>query len=258
MEVDVPNSKRRKRKSYGKRKTNGVSMTPISTKTSNPSTSTTMENFCTRLMRQQWFIRAGSILTIAFIAFSVGYAAKFALAYLGMDTKNAGSYVTAGLIALAIDTIAKALITIATPTYKRDGERFANAIMGTKGLTAPKQVADKIAGSFEPVTRAIAVSLAILLTVHDTSSNDANTVVSSILQWSWANQNPETVAATGTAILVALRNPDNINGIIGNNKVLSKYIARLILLLMALGLLSGMVVYTIEVILPQVKQLTDL
>lgn len=249
MEVNVPNSKRRKRKNRSKPKKTKMPTSPHSNKTSNPPTTTTKESLSTRLMRHQLFMRTVSIVVIASIAFSVGYAAKIAFAHIGVDTKNAGSFVTAGLIALALDTTAKALITIATPTYKRDGEYFANAIAGTEGLTAPVTIEDKIAESFEPLTRAIAVSLAVLLTVHAPSSNDANTVVSSILQWSWASQNPETVAATGTAILVALRNPDNIRGIIGNNKTLSKCIARLILLLMAIGFLSGFAIYIVEVIL---------
>lgn len=193
----------------------------------------------------------GKILVFAFVAFGIGSVVKLAFSFAGLDTSKIGPIVMVGLLALSIDTASKALVTIATPAIKEKAERAANRIVGSKGLRVTREWAiEKVEKAFEPLTKAFGASLAIFTVAYGLTMPGGENFALPILNWDWAASEPEITAATGTIILMVLRDPENINALVGENRVVSQIVLYGIGIALIILLFIGISSYLAKVVFP--------
>lgn len=200
-------------------------------------------------------VRSVHILLLAFVAFGIGNFVKLAFSFADLDTSKAGPIVMVGLLALSIDTASKALITIAAPSIKEANERLANTV-GVKGVMFPlEQVRGEALKSSELLARALGASLAIFTIAYGLTMPEGENFVLRILRWDWAASEPEITAATGTAILLSLRDPGNIKALVGQSKAISKIAFRTMAISLMILFFVGIVFYTVKVVVPLIWRL---
>lgn len=203
------------------------------------------------VLTNERLMRCGNILMLAFVAFGIGNVVRLAFSFADLDTSKAGPIVMVGLLALSIDTASKVLITIATPAMKVVLEQIASSIAGPKVVTFPLEKArEVIERAFEPITRALGASLAIFTVAYGLPMPEGENFVLRILDWSWASSEPEITASTGTAILLALRDSENINALVGQSKAISKIVFCVMVILLMTFFFIGIVSYIAKVVAP--------